>query len=83
MKRDQGLRWYLRRHVNIAHEASKERCRPRENFIILRVKLDIVFLKIEIEFVRAKNFGNLDQLIIIVVAMEERFFPEDLEHQDA
>jgi hypothetical protein len=55
---------------------------PRQNFIILRVQFDIVFLKIEIELVCTKYLGNLDQLIIIVMAMEERFFPEDLERKD-
>ena len=45
--------------------------------VILSIKLDIVFVKILEQVVSTKDFGDLDELIGIAVAVEERFFSED------
>ena len=51
---------------------------PSKNFIILRVKLNLILFEIEKEFVRAKHFRNFHELIIVVVSVEEGFFSENL-----
>lgn len=52
--------------------------KPSEQFVVLSVKPYIILVDVCVEFIRAQNLGNLDQLIIIVVAVEEGFFPENL-----
>jgi hypothetical protein len=38
----------------------------------------VIFINIRIQFVSAKDFGDFDQLVIIIVSVEERFLAEDL-----
>lgn len=51
---------------------------PSKQFIILRIKTDMVLVDVCIQFIRSQNFGDFDQLIIIVMSMEKRFFAENL-----
>jgi len=47
------------------------------DIVVVRIKRHVVFGNIGEEVVSAKNFGNFDQLIVIVLALEERFLLED------
>lgn len=38
----------------------------------------MIFVDVRVQFVSAKNLGDFDQLVIIIVSMEERFLAEDL-----
>lgn len=49
----------------------------REDLIVLRVKLNIVLVKVLKEFFGAKNFGYLYELVRVAVSMKEGFFPEN------
>ena len=51
---------------------------PSKDIIVLRVKTNVIFLYVSIQIIRSQNFGNFDQLIIIIMSMEERFFAENL-----
>lgn len=44
----------------------------------MRVQIDVVLLNILEKFVCAKHFGNLDELVVIVMSVEERLLTEDL-----
>lgn len=48
-----------------------------QNFIVVRVKSDVVLVDISIKFVSSEYLCDLDQLIIIIFALEERFLLED------
>mmetsp|Transcript_14032 Transcript_14032/g.21715 ORF Transcript_14032/g.21715 Transcript_14032/m.21715 type:complete len:307 (+) Transcript_14032:338-1258(+) len=50
---------------------------PSQNPIKMRIQLQVICIQILKELLRPKNFGNLYQLIIIVMPMEERFLPEN------
>jgi hypothetical protein len=47
----------------------------------LCVELNVVLLEIGVKFVGAQDFCDFDQLVIVVVTMEERLLPEDLDLQ--
>lgn len=51
--------------------------KPSQYIIILGVKVDVVFVQILEQVVRAQDFGNLDKLIRIAITMKEGLFPED------
>ena len=40
----------------------------------------MIFIDIRVELVSAKNFGDFDQLVVIIVSVEERFLAEDLDN---
>lgn len=50
---------------------------PREDLVILRIKLDVVLVQVLEQLLRSKNLGDLDQLIRVAVPVEERFLAED------
>jgi hypothetical protein len=50
-----------------------------KNVIVLGIQFDVVLLEIGIEFLSAKNLGDLHKLVIVVMSMEEWFLPKDLE----
>lgn len=49
-----------------------------ENLVILHIQLQIVLFQVRKQFVGSENAGNLHELIIVVVSMEEGLFAEDL-----
>jgi len=51
---------------------------PSEEFVILGIQSYAILVDICIELVCAKNFCYFDQLVIVVVTMEKRFFAENL-----
>ena len=51
---------------------------PAEQLIKLRVEADVVLVDVRVELFRAENLGDLHQLVIVVVPMEERLLAEDL-----
>ena len=51
---------------------------PAEQLIELRVEANIVLVDVRVELFRAENLGDLHQLVIVVVPMEERLLAEDL-----
>lgn len=48
-----------------------------ENVVVLRVKFDFILVDVVKEIVRTKNLGDLDKLVRVAVAVEERFLAED------
>ena len=48
-----------------------------DNVIVVAVKGHIVLFYVSEEFVCAQNLCNLDQLIVVVFSLEERFLLED------
>jgi hypothetical protein len=75
-----------------AASATKKKRRPRkkgvrrghlgvlllsEEIVELGIEFDVVFFNVLKEFVRAEDFGDFDELIVVIVAMEEGFFPEN------
>ena len=51
---------------------------PAKQLIKLRVEADVVLVDVRVELFRAENLGDLHQLVIVVVPMEERLLAEDL-----
>lgn len=49
-----------------------------ENLIILNIQLQVVLFQVGKQLVGSKYASNLDQLVIVVVAMEEWLLAEDL-----
>ena len=43
----------------------------------LRVQIKLVLFQVHLEVVRAHDLGNLDQLVVIIVAVEERLSFKD------
>lgn len=52
--------------------------KPAQDVVVLRVQVDVVLLDVSKKLIRAKHFGNLNELVVIVVAMEEGLLAEDL-----
>lgn len=50
-----------------------------EDLVVLRVQSNIVLFYIVIQVVRAKNFGNFDQLVVVVMSMEKGLLSENLD----
>jgi hypothetical protein len=48
-----------------------------QDIVILSVKLDLVLVEVVKQVVSSEDLGNLDKLIRVAVAVEERFLPED------
>lgn len=55
---------------------------PSKYVVILLVKLNVVFVQVCKQFIGAEHASDLDQLVIIVVAMEERLLAEDLSKEE-
>jgi len=51
---------------------------PSQNFIILSIELDIIFFKVRIQLISAQDLGDFHKLVVVVVAVEEGFFSENL-----
>ena len=49
-----------------------------EQLVVLRIQCYVVLIYILIQALGAQHLGNLDELVVIVVAVEERFLPKDL-----
>lgn len=49
----------------------------REDFIVLRIQLDLVLVQVLKQLLGTKDLGNLDQLVGVAVAVEEGLFAED------
>ena len=45
----------------------------------MRVQLQVILVKVRVQLVRAQDLDNLHKLVIVVVAVEERLLPEDLQ----
>lgn len=56
----------------------RENTLPLQDIIISRVELDIVLFQIQVQLIGAKDLGNLDKLVVVVMSMEERLFAENL-----
>lgn len=50
-----------------------------EDLIVDLVELDVVFVEVGEEGGRAEDFGDLDELVVVVRAVEEGVFAEDLQ----
>jgi len=48
-----------------------------EKIVILSIQFDIIFLDILEQFICSKDFGDFDELIVVVMAVEEGLFAED------
>jgi hypothetical protein len=44
----------------------------------LRIKFNIVFFEISVELISPQNFGDLDQLVIVIVTVEKWLLAENL-----
>jgi len=51
---------------------------PSQNLIVLCIKLDIIFFKVRIQLIRSQDLGDFHKLVVVVVAVEEGFFSENL-----
>ena len=51
---------------------------PSKDFIIVRIESDVVLVNVSIKFVGSKDFGNLHELVVVIVAVEKRLLSEDL-----
>lgn len=51
---------------------------PAQNSFVMRAQLKVVFVEIRKQIVRSENFGNFDELIVVVSSMEKRFLSENL-----
>lgn len=49
-----------------------------ENFVKVRIQLNVVFFQVGEQFVGPQNLRNLDQLVIVVVSVEEWLLAENL-----
>ena len=49
-----------------------------EKLVVLRIQRNIVLVYVLVQALSAQHFGDLDQLVIIVVPVEEWFLPENL-----
>lgn len=47
-----------------------------QDVIETRIQLNVILVQIGVELLRAQDFRNADQLIVVVVTVEERFFAE-------
>ena len=54
----------------------------RERLVEVRVQPQPVFLEVGVEVLRAQDLGNLHQLVLVVVAVEERLLAEDLRRKE-
>jgi hypothetical protein len=45
--------------------------------VVMAVQCHVVLLHIRKEFIRAKHFRNLNELVVVVLALEERFLLEN------
>ena len=55
-----------------------KRCSLAEELIILRIERDIVLVYVLIQSLSAQHFGDLHELIIVIVSVEEWLLTEDL-----
>lgn len=51
---------------------------PAKDIVILSVELDIILLKVAEQLICTQDFGNLHQLVVIIVSVEEWLLAEDL-----
>jgi len=51
-------------------------CVLSEEIIVLGIEFDIVFLDVLEQFICSEDFGDFDELVVIIVAVEEGFFAE-------
>jgi hypothetical protein len=51
---------------------------PSKQFVVLRIQPDIVLFNVRIKIISAQDFGDFDELIVIVVSVEEGLLAEDL-----
>ena len=70
--------------MDLGHQAQsfrrgERRSSPSQKLVVLRIEANAVFLDVRIKIVSAQDLGDLDKLVVIVVAMEERFLAEYLE----
>jgi hypothetical protein len=54
---------------------------PSKNVVILRIQRNIILFYIGEEFIRSQHLGDLNQLVIVIMAMEEGLLPENLHQQ--
>lgn len=45
--------------------------------MVLFIQLDAIFIQIGKQIIRAQHFGNLDELVVVVVAMEKGLLSEN------
>lgn len=44
----------------------------------MRVERDVVLFQVRVQLVCPEDFGDLHQLVVVIVTVEERFLPKDL-----
>ena len=49
-----------------------------QDVIVLSIQFNVIFLQVRVQLIRPKHFGDLHQLIIIIMSVEKRFFSKDL-----
>jgi hypothetical protein len=78
MKRVHGFLGYLGQSKVLSWRKQGVYVLPPEEFVILGIEADVVFVNIRIQLIRAQNLGYFNQLVVIVMSVEEGFFPKDL-----
>ena len=51
---------------------------PSNELIVLSVQANVILFEIGVELICSENFGDLNELIVVIMAVKERFFPEYL-----
>ena len=49
-----------------------------QDIVVLWVQIDVVLFQVGIQLIRSKHLADLDQLVVVVMTVEERFLSEDL-----
>jgi hypothetical protein len=50
----------------------------REDVVIVRIKGHVVLINVGVQLICTNHLGNLDELVLVVLALEERFLLKDL-----
>jgi hypothetical protein len=79
MKRVHGFLGYLRdRNVEQQHPSIELPHSPSQDLIVLCIEFDVVFFKVCIQLIRSQDLGDFHKLVVVIVAMEEGLFSENL-----
>ena len=54
---------------------------PAQDLVVMRVQADPVLFDVRKQVVGAQHFGDAHQLVVVVRALEERLFAENLSHK--
>ena len=93
LRRDESRPWLLgvtEMHAQLASAPSKSRTREgvqmsslAQQVLDVRLKVDVVFLQIQIKVIGAQDSHNLEQLVIVIASPKEMLPSEILGKRDA